>query len=57
MIVTALLIAALLLSIERITYLLIWNYPDAFRTLVAHPALSVFGGGCQHRLKSDPLGT
>lgn len=43
MIMTALLIAAALLSIERITYALIWHYPQSFRSLCARPILAGLG--------------
>lgn len=34
---------AVLLSIERITYYLIWRYPDAYRDLCARRPFAVFG--------------
>jgi methylene-fatty-acyl-phospholipid synthase len=36
-------VCAVLLSIERIAYFLIWHYPDSFQTRCRHPALAVFG--------------
>lgn len=43
MIFWILLISALLLSIERIAYFLIWNNPDTYRKLCQHPLIAEFG--------------
>lgn len=43
MIITALLVAAVLLSIERISYALIWHRPEVFRALCAHPLIAPLG--------------
>lgn len=40
MIMTALLIAAVLLSIERLTYIWIWHRPEAFRACCDHPLVA-----------------
>lgn len=36
-------VAAALLSIERICYVWVWRYPDSFRRLCARPAISRLG--------------
>lgn len=43
MMVSTIVICALLLSIERISYFLIWRYPDAFCDLCRHPLIAESG--------------
>ena len=43
MVLWALLIAAVLLSIERLTYLWIWHFPAHFQTFCNRPPVAVFG--------------
>ena len=39
----ALLVVAVLLSLERLCYVWIWRHPEAFRTLCDHPAVACIG--------------
>lgn len=41
--ILALLMSAALLSIERISYVLIWRYPDSFHACCQHSAIAAFG--------------
>ena len=39
----AFLLAAILLSFERLCYIWVWRFPESFRALCRHPAVAVLG--------------